>query len=212
MGTNAINTDRPYTPSSSIAPAATAGYRCRWHRSSGSYSRQSGKTASDTRGTLEPQTRIGPAKLPWGCTVSNWRRDTSGLFRRESEAAAKTAEAMIVQVASGASCIRTRATYRINYIAAALNVRWGGSVRRSWLRERRWRGQRERPPVAAVAPPLPRRPLSKEERHEIMRDDILARMRPDKNHGETAARLCPLHTWKLATRSPHLADSSWAIR
>ena len=45
MGTNAINTDRPYTPSSSIAPAATAGYRCRWHRSSGSYSRQSGETA-----------------------------------------------------------------------------------------------------------------------------------------------------------------------
>ena len=85
-------------------------------------------------------------------------------------------------------------------------------MRRSWLRERRWRGQRERPPVAAVAPPLPRRPLSKEERHEIMRDDILARMRPDKNNGETAARLCPLHTWKLATRSPQLADSSWAIR
>ena len=135
IGTNAINTARPSTPrrskmplrgerrdtpSSSIARAATAGYRCRWHRSSGSYSRQSGKTASDTRGTLEPQTRIGPAKLPWGCTVSNWRRDTSGLFRRESEAAAKTAEAMIVQVASGASCIRTRALCRINYIAAAV--------------------------------------------------------------------------------------------
>ena len=127
MGTNAISTARPSTrrrskmplrgerrdtPSSSIARTATAGYRCRWHRSSGSYSRQSGKTASDTRGTLEPQTRIGPAKLPWGCTVSNWRRDTSGLFRRESEAAAKTAEAMIVQVASGASCIRTRAPCR----------------------------------------------------------------------------------------------------
>ena len=60
MGTNAISTARPSmrrrskmplrgerrdTPSSSIARAATAGYRCRWHRSSGSYSRQSGETA-----------------------------------------------------------------------------------------------------------------------------------------------------------------------
>ena len=77
-------------------------------------------------------------------------------------------------------------------------------MRRSW--------QLERPPVAAVAPPLPRRPLSNEEKHEIMRDGILARMRPDKNYGEIAARLCQLHTWKPATRSPQLADSSWAIR
>ena len=59
MGTNAINTARPSTPrsnmpqrgerqdtpSSSIARAVTAGYRCRWHRRSGSYSRQSGETA-----------------------------------------------------------------------------------------------------------------------------------------------------------------------
>ena len=60
IGTNAINTARPSTPrrskmplrgerrdtpSSSIARAATAGYRCRWHRSSGSYSRQGGETA-----------------------------------------------------------------------------------------------------------------------------------------------------------------------
>ena len=59
MGTNVIYTARPSTPrskrplrrerrdtpSSSIARAATAGYRCRWHRSSGSYSRQSGETA-----------------------------------------------------------------------------------------------------------------------------------------------------------------------
>ena len=28
---------------------------------------------SETRATLEQQTRIGPAKLPWGCTASNWR-------------------------------------------------------------------------------------------------------------------------------------------
>ena len=50
----------------------------------------------------------------------------------------------------------------------------------------------ERPPVAAVAPPLPRRSLSNEERHEIMRDGILAvhRMKP---YGDTAARLCQLH-------------------
>ena len=38
-----------------------------------------------------------------------------------------------------------------------------------------------------------------------MRDRILARMRPDKNYGETAARLCQLHTWNagnsLATAS-----------
>ena len=45
-----------------------------------------------------------------------------------------------------------------------------------------------------------------------MRDGILARMRPDKNYGETAARLCQLHTWKTATRSPKLADSSCPIR
>ena len=60
FGTNVINTARPSTPrrskmpvrgerwdtpSSSIARAATAGYRCRCHRSSGSYSRQSGETA-----------------------------------------------------------------------------------------------------------------------------------------------------------------------
>ena len=45
-----------------------------------------------------------------------------------------------------------------------------------------------------------------------MRDGILDRMRPDENYGETAARLCQLHTWKPATRSPQLADSSWAIR
>ena len=122
MGTNAINAARPSTPrrskmplrgerrdtpSSSIARAATAGYRCRWHRRSGSYSRQSGDNA--TRATLEPQTRIGPAKLLWGCTVSNWRLDLTELLRRESEAATKTTEAMIVQVASGTSCIRTRA-------------------------------------------------------------------------------------------------------
>ena len=31
-------------------------------------------------------------------------------------------------------------------------------------------------PVAAIASPLVRRPLSNEERHEIMRDGILARM------------------------------------
>ena len=48
-------------------------------------------------------------------------------------------------------------------------------------------------PVAAVAAPLPLRPLSNEERLEIMRDGILARMKPDQNDGETAARLCPLH-------------------
>ena len=48
-------------------------------------------------------------------------------------------------------------------------------------------------PVAAVAAPLPRRPLSNEERHEIMRYGILARMKPNKNYGETAARLCQLH-------------------
>ena len=85
-------------------------------------------------------------------------------------------------------------------------------MRRSSLRETRWRGRLERPPVAAVALPLPRRPLSNEERHEIVRDGILDRMRPDENYGETAARLCQLHTWKPATRSPQLPDSSWAIR
>ena len=60
MGTNPINTASPSTPrrskmplqgqrrdtpSSSIARAATAGYRCRWHRISGIYWRQSGETA-----------------------------------------------------------------------------------------------------------------------------------------------------------------------
>ena len=35
-------------------------------------------------------------------------------------------------------------------------------------------------------------PLSNEERHEINRDGILARMKPDENYGETAARLCQL--------------------
>ena len=58
--------------------------------------------------------------MPWGCTVSNWRRDISELFQRESEAAAKTAEAMVVQVPSGASCIRSRAPCRNNFIATAV--------------------------------------------------------------------------------------------
>ena len=47
-------------------------------------------------------------------------------------------------------------------------------------------------PVAALAP-LSRRPLCNEERHNVMRDGIPARMWRDKTYSETAARLCQLY-------------------
>ena len=52
------------TPSSNIARAATAGYRCRWHRRSRSYSRQSGETArrgqcSNRKANMSCNTALG---------------------------------------------------------------------------------------------------------------------------------------------------------
>ena len=74
------------TPSSSIARAATAGYRCRWHHRSRSHSRQSGNTARREQCSNCKQTRMNMA-----CNTSRRRLDLSDL-RRESEAAAETAE------------------------------------------------------------------------------------------------------------------------
>ena len=108
------------TPSISITRAVTTGHPCGWHRYTGSYSRQSGETARREQGS-KPKREYDLQDTPGDVqSETNWGRDISELFRRESEAAPKTAEAMIVQVASGASCIRTRAPYRNNYIAAAV--------------------------------------------------------------------------------------------
>ena len=108
------------TPSISITRAVTTGHPCGWHRYTGSYSRQCGETARREQGS-QPKREYDLQDTPGDVqSETNWGRDISELFRRGSEAAAKTAEAMIVQVASGASCIRTRAPYRNNYIAAAV--------------------------------------------------------------------------------------------
>ena len=72
------------TPSSSIARAATAGYRRRWHRRDRSYSRQSGETAR--------REQCSNRKANMVCKTALGRLDLSELLRRESEAAAETAE------------------------------------------------------------------------------------------------------------------------
>ena len=69
-------------------------------------------------------------------------------------------------------------------------------------------------PVAAVAAPLPRRPLSNAERYETMRDWNLARMKPDKNYGETAARQYQLHMEadnSLATASIRIVGNTFLV-
>ena len=61
------------TPSSSIARAATAGYRCRWHRRSRSYSRQIGETAR--------RKQCSNLKANMACKTANGRLDLSVLLR-----------------------------------------------------------------------------------------------------------------------------------
>ena len=71
-------------PSSSIARAATAGCRCRWHRRSRRYSRNSGETAR--------RAQCSNRKANMACKTALGRLDLSDLLRRESESAAETAE------------------------------------------------------------------------------------------------------------------------
>ena len=66
------------TPSSSIGRAATAGYRCRWHRRSESYSQQVGETARREQRSNLKRELIWPAKLHWGCTGDSTYPSSSG--------------------------------------------------------------------------------------------------------------------------------------
>ena len=102
MGTNAINTARPSTPRRSKMPLRGE----RRDNPSSSIARQQqaivvgGIAAAEAirdravkqrdESNARNANANGTCKTAlWGCTISNWRRDISELFRREPEAAAR---------------------------------------------------------------------------------------------------------------------------